>query len=46
LAKATFYTENGKSEKRHGFWCQVERIVMPWLYELLLLAYPALLRCD
>jgi len=23
LAKATFYTGNGKSEKRAGFWCQV-----------------------
>jgi len=28
LAKVTFYTENGRREKRAGFWCQVERIVM------------------
>jgi hypothetical protein len=27
LAKATFFTENGKSEKRLGFWCQVECLV-------------------
>ena len=27
LAKATFYTENGKGEKRAGFWCRVERLV-------------------
>jgi hypothetical protein len=28
LAKATFYTENSKGEKRAGLWCRVKRLVL------------------